>query len=118
MHKTRLRMMIKMLENHEKIFKSPKRKEKVEFNISLWNCGSSACAVGSACVYAPFKRLGLRLNRYDIPEFKGKEGMQAVETFFGISTRKAAMLFTDEGYVPCFNVTAQQVADKIRKYIK
>ena|SRR6185312_8885744 len=69
------------------------------------DCGTSACAVGLACISGAFRRSGLsyvykRWNEgfYLIPQFGTEGGMKAVQSFFGIDRRSADFLFASDNY--------------------
>lgn len=53
---------------------------EVKFNLEVWNCGTSTCAVGHACMNAAFTEQGLVWSRslHD-SVFEEKTGWTAVE---------------------------------------
>lgn len=61
------------------------------------DCGTTACAVGWACAYPPFKRMGLHWSRQDDgfggPTYQNEFSWTAVGRFFGISESQAYLLF-------------------------
>lgn len=127
MHKTRLRMLVKMLRNHDKIFQAPRKKKKIKFNISFWygtegievnKCGTVACAVGSACLYKPFNDLGLELS-FEAPLYKDQRGWHAVHDFFKIGDKESQFLFSQKHYLISgfCHVNAKDVANRIEKFI-
>lgn len=72
----------------------------------LKRCGTKACAVGWACAYPPFKKLGLSYSRkhkspvYKAPASKTKrEGFVAVADFFDITLDQARQLFTSSSWI-------------------
>jgi hypothetical protein len=91
----------------------------VRFNLSLWarpsgedefkprqkvkiDCGTTACAVGLACISGTFRDDGLRysIKKFDgfCPIFEKAEGWNAVKDFFGLSFDDAYYLFGDSSY--------------------
>lgn len=105
----RLKQLKYMMENHSKIFPDSK------LNMDTWvepddrvKCGSSACALGSACFYKPFQKQGLKYNGFrslkDVndwnlqPEYKGETDFPAGEKFFGITEDQSHFLFHPERY--------------------
>lgn len=133
----RLRELSRILKNHSKLFPT------IKWDIREWEekleCGTAACALGSACHHAPFKRAGLKM-RVDTwgddeqfaeftPMFKGETEMAAGASFFGISYEEACWLFD-----PCYYhkrsggyynsavvnkyVTPKVVAKRVDKLIK
>lgn len=112
---TRLRQLKNMLEKHDKIF--PKRLEfhmnswfegKLEKNKSIKDCGTAACALGSAACYTPFNKSGLTIIRHRDyegkltdsfePKYKTHTGVSAGVRFFDISYDEANFLFMPEEY--------------------
>lgn len=110
MNRERLQQMVTMLrELPEDV--TPK------FHLRVWNCGTTACAVGHACLYPPFKEQGLAWSEYwGTPTFNGWESWGAVTTFFCLSNDQAEHLFYDASYPEdAENTTALDVADRIEK---
>ncbi|MCY1464232.1 hypothetical protein D9M71_822310 [compost metagenome] len=70
------------------------------FDLDLWydegTCGTTACAVGWACLDPWFNDQGLMLNRdtiFEDPQFGELRQWEAVCAFFGISQGQAEHLF-------------------------
>lgn len=129
----RLKELEYMLLNHNTLFKTPKRKSGIKFDIDLWcgvkeepNCGTPACALGSACLHPPFIKQGLKLvkerTRYETLIYprtrNGAEGFDAGQEFFGITNSESMYLFSPETYEYKRKVTARDVANRVRKLIK
>lgn len=89
--------------------------DKEKFNMSTWNepkednlCGTSACALGWACVNPKFNKEGLKFKlhngskiwAYPVFKTKGKvfEQVEAGSKFFGIPKEVANSLFLPEYY--------------------
>lgn len=125
----RLMMMNDMLKNHSKLFKT------VTFDLGIWaegmeegkdgsivagSCGTAACAVGSACIYKPFNKLGFVLegteNSEQYPVYGEYTGWSAVRHFFGITYDEANHLFSEDFY-ESHNPTAKQVAKRVRELV-
>lgn len=82
----------------------PKTLEKVKGN-PTWSvhkaCGTVACAIGHAPSVPEFKKSGLKLGvsgHVLQPVYKGLEGWDAVEKFFGIDSATAEALFLGTKY--------------------
>lgn len=115
MNKKRLLKLADLLEA------DAKNKHGIKFNLDNWaadgdgdarafydvdvipvNCNTQACAVGLACISGAFKRSGLG---YDIaysgalvPSFEGLQQWDAVQSFFGLTTDEAGLLFSSDKY--------------------
>jgi hypothetical protein len=135
----RLKMLADMLDKHDEIFGVP----KIEFDLLDWNqaiecsgdngatieinqaCGTKACAVGSACYYPPFNKMGLRMvkeNNWDetwglAPDYKGARNWDAVEKFFGLREEDAYALFSQYSYNKGER-TPWHVARRVKSYIR
>lgn len=139
----RLEMLKDMLENHKKIFPT------VAFNMESWLdvqsvtdlvlsffgkskkeknlCGTAACALGSAAIYAPFNAMGLKLAEDEsgffatgtlTPSYMGEDGVDAGSKFFGITEEEATDLFIPEEYEKnCHYITPRDVAKRVQKVI-
>ena len=111
-------------------------KEEVDrhFDLGLWftglgngdRCGTVACACGWACTIPSLQADGLRLTDKGVPYFDGVESFDAVEEFFGLTSKEAESLFDIYGYNPgglderdgdWHEPTAGDVAAKIRAYL-
>jgi hypothetical protein len=108
MNKERLQQMVTMLRGLP---------EENQFNLEIWSCGTSACAVGWACVNPVFIEQGLKRRHTGAPEFKGLTSWDAVEAFFEINLDESEHLF-DYGTYPKFCGTGPgEVADRIEAFI-
>jgi len=140
MNKERLLKLADLLEADAK---NPKG---VKFDLSEWgeavdpktpvNCGTSACAVGLACISGAFKKEGLGyevvegkewddLDKpsaiYTInPTYKKMSGWDAVAKFFGIGYADAEYLFSSYEYnsIPKGAKGERTVAKRIREFCK
>ena len=120
----RLGMLYEMMLNHKQLFKD------VEFNICLWidkqnnryqqnKCGTAACALGSACLYPPFRKMGLRYDADQIPYFRNHREFAAGAVFFGISEDEAKWLFMSARYgIQPDAIFPRMVARRIKHLIK
>lgn len=123
----RLNQLKVMLDNHKKLF------PEVKFDIETWmaegescsiesgTCGTAACALGSAALYGPFNKEGLKINGGS-PHFKGFKGFDAGQNFFGISYPESEYLFdpqqyNDERYVG-HDYNPHNVSEKVLKLDK
>ncbi|HUV95129.1 MAG TPA: hypothetical protein VMX14_09915 [Anaerolineae bacterium] len=67
-------------------------------------CGTSACALGEACVIPAFRKLGLTLipSPHDAlsftPVYKRKRGLDAGRAFFGLTEHQATYIFMPDEY--------------------
>lgn len=105
----RLKQLKHMMENHDTIFASKGREQqrdgknkkvKLKFSIHHWHCGTSACALGSAALYPPFVRQGLKLNaNRTFPVLVGEDnqsgwcGYEAGSVFFDLTEDESYFLF-------------------------
>ncbi|HEX8894422.1 MAG TPA: hypothetical protein VF783_13920 [Terriglobales bacterium] len=86
----------------------------VGFDQTRWYCGTSADAIGHACLSRLFTDQGLRLqhNGFDWePTYEGMGGWEAVEAFFELSSAEAERLFYE--YPNPVDTTPADVADRI-----
>ena len=66
---------------------------------SMNECGATGCAIGHATRIPEFSSEGFKLvrdllNRHDyVPIYRGLRAQAAVETFFGLTSKEAEMLF-------------------------
>lgn len=111
MNRERLSQMVAMLRGL-----SPSR-----FDISDWQCGATACAVGHACLSPYFQAQGLRLRKdYDgvTPIYDQHDGWDAVERFFDIDAGTAEHFFYRSEYPGGGETTtADEVADRIELFL-
>ncbi|MEX3914841.1 hypothetical protein AB4Y43_01150 [Paraburkholderia sp. BR10872] len=106
MHVERLQRMVTMLRG------LPEEK----FDITNWDCGTAACAVGHACLNPIFNEQGLWLSD-GMPAFQGDESWWAVERFFEIDSVQSGHLFYGPDYPNGDLTTAAEVADRIEAFI-
>ena len=125
--------------NHEKdIFGRKEDLKTVRKELKEGFCGTTACAVGHACMMPEFQKKGMRVRivdssgwgssegNYLAATFKDKdgnifEGFEAAQKFFKISEDRAEKLFSPDGYNhggwgPS-NVSKSQVVKAIRDYV-
>lgn len=129
----RLELLNTMLMEHDHIF------SKVKFDIDVWNvsgeeninnvyhrvvlkksgeiCGTAACALGSAALYEPFMKMGLRIGYYNAPLYDENSEFDAGAEFFGINGRESEYLFSPSEYDQR-KVTPRTVAKRVRELIK
>jgi hypothetical protein len=124
----RLKRLKRMLDNHDKLF------TKTKFNINGWCltkvnkkgevCNTAACALGSACLYKPFMKEGLKLDGNNLPTYKRHEEFDAGAKFFGITDSESNYLFSPSAYnssyleKPIKNVKPKHVALRVQELIK
>jgi hypothetical protein len=109
----------------------------IKFDLGLWastegnqkapelNCGTTACAVGLACISGAFKRQGLTYTSEwggIWPHFDGLREWEAVEAFFGLSASESEFLFVDSHYyrvdLPTVGAAGERaVAKRIRDFV-
>lgn len=129
-HKFRLLLLAHLLQ-----YQSFYQPDVVEFDINTWQdksrscnlngkCGTAACAVGAAMLWAPFNWMGL-VEKDFAPAYKGYAGWDAVVKFFGFPGHYSWMnadanhLFEGSSYygTPKEDVRAE-VIRRIRHYVK
>lgn len=135
----RLKQLSYMLKNHHKLFKAEKK--PMRFDIQYWfdpgkpdytsdkaikpgiSCGTAACALGSAALYPPFKKAGLKFMRCDsffneyVPMYKDFVGFYAGDRFFKISSAESRWLFDPQEYRRK-RVAPSNVAKRVDRLIK
>jgi hypothetical protein len=97
------------------------------FNLTVWSCGTHACAAGAVAMDPAFNAEGLYLKQYEdtpsfVPQYNNLSGFHAMAEFLDISHDDAANFFNPTRY-ECFlerriHVTPQMVATRIRAYIE
>lgn len=141
MQKARLLKLADMLDE------DAKTKKGIKFDMGTWgyitneeeplSCGTSACAMGLACLSGRFKRAGLSYDVYSLrwdvsspiritPIHTDKDGyrryeLSAAVALFGIPYRDAAYLFSSGSYTDANSRGARAerfVARRIREYVK
>lgn len=136
----RLNILVDMLNNHKTYF------PKFKFDLENWaknnkagakveclldgTCKTAACAIGSAMLFKPFNRMGLKgvysgplwnanISLYEgssfVPSYGGEKGWPAVQQFFDISFTEAVELFDLISYST--NPLAKTVAKRVQKFI-
>jgi hypothetical protein len=111
MNEERLQQMVTMLRG------LPEEKRE-NFNLTDWNCGTTACAVGWACLDPVFIEQGLTFDSLRIaPEFMGNDGWYAVKTFFDITFDQSRKLFDIGYYEKGAGTGPDEVADRIEAFI-
>lgn len=130
MNKQRLLKLAGLLEKHAR------SKKGVKFDLKYWgetekikdltkaDCGTTACAVGLACVSGEFKRAGLDFRVDDhgniVPTFDDYDEFTAVNRFFGIDQHESKFLFVDKSYPKKERAGAageRAVAKRIRDFV-
>jgi hypothetical protein len=79
------------------------RVKRERFDMATWyhktECGTTACAMGHACMMRRFQKLGLKLRVcvFDqasrVPYYKGYEELGAADKFFGLDRFQSKYLF-------------------------
>jgi hypothetical protein len=109
MNRERLQQMVTML----------RELPEEQFDLADWQCGTTACAVGHACLHPWFNDQGLMLlveigDDAPSPSYQGSFGWSAVEEFFDLSAVDAEYLFYRFNYPNWGDfTTAADVADRI-----
>jgi hypothetical protein len=114
MNRERLQQMVTMLRG------LPSEGE-VGFRLTSWHCGTTACAVGHACLNPAFQEQGLSLVKDGtamVPLYGGHAGWNAVREFFGIDSDEDAYLFLAWEYPDGSETTPDQVADRIELFLQ
>jgi hypothetical protein len=111
MNQERLQQMVTML-------RGLPPKPEVEFRLWSWNCGTSACAVGHACMDPFFQDQGLQMSVNGAPRFGGESSWAAVRLFFDLDAMSAEYLFSYEAYENGGSATAEEVSDRIESFLK
>lgn len=96
--------------------------ESGDIRQNIWNlsvdkfrsseCGTTACAVGWACMIPEFRKAGLSASVSGIPCFEETNNWEAVRRFFEIDHNTASFLFIDTCYEEEL-VSPDEVADRI-----
>lgn len=111
MNKQRLEQMVTML-------RALPPEKRDDFNLIHWKCGTTACAVGHACVDPVFTEQGLRRSYTDAPSFEGRSSWDAVERFFDLNNTQSNHLFSVDEYPEFELTTPDQVASRIAQFIE
>lgn len=107
MNRERLQQMVTML----------RELPEETFNLDAWTCGTSACAVGWACVNPVFTEQGLKRRHTGAPEFMGLSSWDAVEAFFELKMHQSSYLFDICEYPKEAGTTPDEVADRIESFL-
>jgi len=101
-----------------------------EFDLTVYKCGTVACAVGHACFHPPFQEAGLALSYYDVGYtpypmvqgstgvmFQGSTGVGAVMKFFNLTEEEVDRLFFPHTYPDQVKTTKGEVMQRIRELL-
>ena len=92
------------------------------FNLGVWQCGTTACAVGHACTIPEFQADGLGLVETSInfiyPKYQKFTAWEAVSCFFECSDAISTHLFYTNSYFNGKATGPKEVAERIREVIK
>lgn len=102
----------RLLKLADYLYTIPNRK----FDLSCWECGTTACAMGYACKMPSFNRAGLRLI-HGTPKYLIYEGFTAAAEFFGMSKDEAFGLFSPSYNPLGYKATPKGVAKQIRELV-
>lgn len=100
MHRERLLRLIDIL----------KSVDPEHYDQTYWICGSTACAGGHAAQDADFNELGLTLSEAS-PRFDGHLGIDALQRFFGLSSKAADYIFGSFSYYKLSRALADEADD-------
>lgn len=133
----RLKNLSCMLKNHDQIFNQDQvTGEPVKFNIGTWQtknaCGTAACALGSAALFPPFAKKGLKLECYREGyggekifsiKYKNFSQYRAGSEFFGISEEESRYLFNPMAYEDYYmarlsRLSSDDVHNRVEEIIK
>lgn len=118
--------LLKLADHLDKIYKTRKTRKR-KFDISSWfnrrvsrqggTCGTSACALGEACLLPSFRKQGLRLDG-EHPYFDGNYNFRAGMVFFDLTELESSHLFSGGEYdMPQGKINAKHVATRIRETV-
>lgn len=102
----------RLLKLADRLYTVPNRK----FDLGCWECDTTACAVGYACMMPSFKKAGLKLVG-SVPTYKGLDGFQAAAEFFGLTYADTSALFSPISNPLGYRATPKQVAKQIRRLV-
>lgn len=107
----------RLLKLADYLYTIPNRK----FDLTCWECDTSACAFGYACMMPSFKKAGLSL-RGGIPTYTTSgtyyDGFRAASEFFGLSMKEAFDLFSPNHNPLGRKATPKRVAKQIRQLVE
>lgn len=117
MHRERLEALRDLLRDPDRLAALVQRFDMGLFVDFEDDCGTAACALGTACLYPPFRALGLTVDARGYPEYRPPAGgvvygVAAGRDFFGLSAGDADRLFYVSSYYRA-GVTPADVADRI-----
>lgn len=81
-------------------------------------CGSVCCALGLAAISPVFQAQGLTLSESGVPLYQNTHGIEAASLFFSLPSPIMQHLFWPHSYKRSSPATPQQVARRIRQFIK
>lgn len=116
-YRKRLERLAQLLENwsvEKKLLVAQNNKVK-SFDIHSWQCGTAACALGSAAMLPEFNKSGLKIE--GAPTFKGHDEYRAGEKFFGITYDQSLFLFNPLCY-ESLHPTPKTVAKRVREILE
>lgn len=92
------------------------------FNLATWKerneCGTTACAIGWACLDEQFNEEGLTYDEiYATPRYNNHLFWRAVREFFGLTQEQACDLFMEGGYDVEKRYHRRAVMDRIKMYV-
>ena len=98
--------------------------EKTEFDITTWECGTTACAVGHMCRaeidgWEMFDELDETGEKHAVPYWDGHASFDAVQAYFGLTLMQASRVFGGVEAADNYNVpnvrkiTPEMVADML-----
>ena len=93
-----------------------------EFDLSSWDCGTTACALGHALDVPLIAAQGLTLEKVSRraplrPALGSLKGFEAVQALFGLTLEDCYNFFDSWRYPNCDETTAIEVADRIEDFI-
>lgn len=95
---------------------------EVTFDLGLYHntgsCGTVCCALGLAATSPVFQAQGFTLTESGLPLYQDSRGIEAAALFFSLSLKEVQHLFWPYSYRQSDSPTQQQVARKIRQFIK
>jgi len=120
----KLKQLKNLMDNHDKYF----GRQNTSFCLHTWTskteCGTSACALGSAAQHKPFMKRGLHLvnkegyyTTREEPYFQGDYGMDAGKEFFEITLEESLWLFDPDAYFTS-DIKLEHVSHRINTLIE
>jgi len=94
----------------------------VTFDLGLYHntgsCGTVCCALGLAATNPDFQAQGFTLTKSGFPLYQNSRGIEAAALFFSLPLEKVRHLFWSFSYQQSGSPTQQQVARRIKQFIK